>query len=146
MTVVDKTTPDQHDTLTFELDLKHAPEKVWRALTEPALLEKWLLPMTGDRLEVGAAFTLQTQPQPGWDGKVEGVYQEIEPMTKLQYSWVVGHLNTVVTFHLTPTDDGTQLTVLQSGFHTAKKENFAGARYGWRMFSNNLVELLPTID
>ncbi|HZT05085.1 MAG TPA: SRPBCC domain-containing protein [Steroidobacteraceae bacterium] len=38
-----KTTPDSSDSLVFECDLAEPPEKVWRALTEPALLEAWLM-------------------------------------------------------------------------------------------------------
>ena len=45
MSPIDKTAPSQTEALTFEFDLPHAPEKVWRALTEPALLAEWLLPV-----------------------------------------------------------------------------------------------------
>ena len=38
MTVVDTTAPSQTEALSFEFDLRHPPEKVWRALTDPALL------------------------------------------------------------------------------------------------------------
>ena len=38
MNPIDKTAPAQTDALTFEFELSHAPEKVWRALTDPALL------------------------------------------------------------------------------------------------------------
>jgi uncharacterized protein YndB with AHSA1/START domain len=58
------------DSLSLELDLDHPPEKVWRALTDPALLTEWLLPVAGLRLEPGAAFTLKTQAFPGWDGSI----------------------------------------------------------------------------
>ena len=71
MTVSDKTTQGQTDTVSFEVDLRHPPEKVWRALTEPALLARWLLPTIGFELTPGAAFTLKTQPYPGWDGTVD---------------------------------------------------------------------------
>ena len=39
-----KAKPDSSDSLVFECDLEEPPEKVWRALTEPELLEAWLLP------------------------------------------------------------------------------------------------------
>jgi uncharacterized protein YndB with AHSA1/START domain len=56
--------------LSLDFDLPHPPEKVWRALTDPALLAEWLLPVAGFGLEPGAAFKFQTQAQPGWDGIV----------------------------------------------------------------------------
>ena len=55
MTVIDKTAPSQTDSLSFEFDLRHPPRKVWRALTEPALLAEWLLPVFEHKLEPGAA-------------------------------------------------------------------------------------------
>lgn len=144
MTVVDKTAQDQTDTITFEVDLRHAPEKVWRALTEPDLVAKWLLPTIGFELTPGAAFTLKTQPYPGWDGTVDCTMLAIEPAKKLSYAWVVGGmgLDTVLTFSLAPTPSGTRLSIEQSGFKPEQKQNFGGARYGWTMMGKKLVALL----
>ena len=64
MNPTDKTAPSQTDSLAFDFDLPHSPEKVWRALTDPALLAEWLLPVIGLKLEPGAAFTFKTQPLP----------------------------------------------------------------------------------
>lgn len=44
---VDATARGQTETITFDFDLAHPPEKVWRALTDPALVAAWLLPATG---------------------------------------------------------------------------------------------------
>ena len=148
MTVVDKTAPSQSDTISFEFDLRHPPEKVWRALTDPALLAEWLLPAVGLELEPGAAFTLKSQPYPGWDGTVDCRFVEIETHRKLSYTWVVGGdlgLNTVVTFTLTPTESGTRLSLVQSGFKPEQKQNFGGARYGWKMMGGKLIDLLGRI-
>jgi uncharacterized protein YndB with AHSA1/START domain len=144
MNIVDKTDKSQTDTLTFELDLHHQPEKVWRAITDPELLSEWLLPATGIKLEPGCAFTFKTQPYPGWDGTVHCKMMAIEANRKLQYSWAVGDmtLDTVVTFVLTPTPQGTKLLLTQSGFKPAQKQNFGGAIYGWRMMGGKLIELL----
>ena len=65
MTPIDKTAPSQTESLSFDFDLQHSPEKVWRALTDPELLAEWLLPVVGFRTEPGAAFTFKTQPYPG---------------------------------------------------------------------------------
>src|SRR5262249_37306334 len=54
MNPVDKTAPSQTGSIAFEFDLHHAPEKVWRALTDPALLSEWLLPVIDLKLERGA--------------------------------------------------------------------------------------------
>jgi len=142
MTLTDTTAASQTEALSFEFDLPHAPEKVWRALTEPALLAEWLLPAIGFKLERGAAFTFKTQPVAGWDGTVQCRIAEIETQRKLSYDWGVGDMATVVTFTLTPSASGTRLTLVQSGFKPNQKKNFGGARYGWKMMGGKLVDLL----
>lgn len=87
MTLTDTTAPSQTEALSFEFDLPHSPEKVWRALTEPALLAEWLLPAVGFKLQQGAAFTFQAQPVAGWDGTVQCRIAELETQRKLSYDW-----------------------------------------------------------
>ena len=142
MNPIDKTAPAQTESISFEFDLHHSPEKVWRALTDPVLLNEWLLPVIELKLEPGAAFTLKTQPQPGWDGIVNGRLLEIEAHRKLSWRWIVGDIDTVVTFTLAPTASGTRLSLVQSGFRPDQKQNFGGARYGWKMMGGKLVDLL----
>jgi uncharacterized protein YndB with AHSA1/START domain len=86
MSLIDNTEPDQTDTIAFELELRHAPEKVWRALTTPELLEQWLLPVIGFELAPGARFTFLADPQPGWDGKVHCTMTDAEPPRRLTYA------------------------------------------------------------
>jgi uncharacterized protein YndB with AHSA1/START domain len=147
MTPIDKTARSQAESISFEFDLHHVPEKVWRALTDPVLLAEWLLPVVDLELEPGAAFTFKTQPYPGWDGTVNCRILEIEAHKKLSYAWVVGDmaLDTVVTFTLTTTPSGTRLSLVQSGFKPDQKQNFGGARYGWKMMGGKLVDLLARI-
>jgi uncharacterized protein YndB with AHSA1/START domain len=146
MNPTDKTAPSQTESISFEFDLHHLPEKVWRALTDPVLLTEWLLPVVELQLQPGAAFTFKTQPQAGWDGTVNCRIVEIDAHRKLSYAWVVGDsLDTVVTFTLTPTASGTRLSLVQSGFKPEQKQNFGGARYGWNMMGGKLVSLLARI-
>jgi uncharacterized protein YndB with AHSA1/START domain len=142
MTPTDKTAQSQTESISFELDLHHLPEKVWRALTDPVLLAEWLLPVVDLKLDPGAAFAFKRQPLPGWDGIVNCRFLEIEAHRKLSYTWVVGDMDTVVTFTLTPTASGTRLSLVQSGFKPDQKQNFNGARYGWKMMGGKLVDLL----
>jgi len=145
MTVTDTTPRSQTETISFDFDLPHPPEKVWRALTDPTLLAEWLLPVLDLQLEPGAAFTFKTQAYPGWDGTVNCRFLEIEPNRKLSYAWTVPFLDTVVTFTLTPTGSGTRLSLVQSGFTTEQKRESDGARYGWKMMGGKLEDLLARI-
>jgi uncharacterized protein YndB with AHSA1/START domain len=142
MTVTDTTAASQTETISFEFDLQHPPDKVWRALTEPELLKEWLLPVIDLKLEPGAEFTFKTQPYPGWDGTVSCKFVDIEPQKLLRYAWTVPFLDTVVTFTLEPTATGTRLSLVQSGFTSEQKRESGGARYGWKMMGGKLVELL----
>jgi uncharacterized protein YndB with AHSA1/START domain len=146
MNPIDTTDRSQTDAISFEFDLRHPPEKVWRALTRPELLAEWLLPVFDFKPETGAAFRFKTQPHPGWDGSVNCRVLEVEALRTLRYAWVVGDmLDTVVTFTLTPTPSGTRLSLVQSGFKPDQKQNFGGARYGWKMMGGKLVDLLGRI-
>lgn len=144
MTIEDKTAGRQGEALSFEFNLAHSPQKVWRALTDPELLGRWLLPLAAPTLDLkpGAGFCFQAPPMPHWDGKVNCQLVEIEPPHKLSYTWVVGDMNTVVTFTLTPTPSGTRLSLLHAGFQPTQKANFGGARYGWKQMGVRLIELL----
>ena len=145
MTAIDTTAPAQTQSISFEFDLQHPPEKVWRALTDPALLAEWLLPVIDLHLAPGTEFTFKTQAYPGWDGTVNCRFLEIEPQRKLSYTWTVPFLDTVVTFTLTPTPLGTRLSLVQSGFNENQRREFGGARYGWKMMGGKLVDLLARI-
>jgi len=145
MDPIDKTTRSQTESISFEFDLHHSPEKVWRALTDPVLLAEWLLPVVELKLEPGAAFTFTAQPQPGWDGIVNCRLLEIDVRRRLSYTWVGGEIDTVVTFTLTPTASGARLSLVQSGFKPDQKQAFGGARYGWKMMGGRLVDLLARI-
>jgi uncharacterized protein YndB with AHSA1/START domain len=145
VTVLEKTAQSQTESISFEFDLHHVPEKVWRALTEPALLAEWLLPVVRLELAPHAEFAFRAPPQPGWDGMVNCRILEVEAHKKLSYAWVVGEIDTVVTFTLAPTASGTRLSLVQSGFRSDQQKNFGGARYGWRMMGGKLLGLLESM-
>ena len=145
MNPADKTARGQTEAISFEFDLQHPPEKVWRALTDPALLAEWLLPVADFTLAPGAAFTFRTRAYPGWDGVVHCRMLESDPYRTLRYTWSVPFLDTIVTFTLTPTASGTRLSLVQSGFQPDEKREFGGARYGWKMMGGKLVDLLARI-
>lgn len=140
----DKTSPLQTESISFEYDLAHPPEKVWRALTDPALLAEWLLPVAGFKLEPGVEFMFSASPQPGWDGTVNCRLREFELYRKISWAWVVGDIDTVVTFSLAPTNGGanTRLSIVQSGFKPDQRQAFGGARYGWKAMGGKLINLL----
>ncbi len=146
MTPDDKAARARTESISFDFELRHPPEKVWRALTDPALIAQWLLPVAGFRPEPGAAFTFQAPAAPGWDGTVACELLEAEPPRTLRYTWRVpfagAALDTVVTFTLTPTASGTRLSVEHAGFAPDQRRALGGARYGWQRMGGALADLL----
>jgi uncharacterized protein YndB with AHSA1/START domain len=137
---------DKNDTrsIMMEFDLPHPPAKVWRALTEPELLAKWLM-ATDMKLAVGQSFTFKMPPTQGWDGVVSCEMKENELHKRLRYSWGSLGLDTVVTWTLAPTSKGgTLLRLEQSGFPTGKTQlpYFEGAKMGWQ---NVARQRLPNV-
>lgn len=130
-----------------ERDIPHPPEKLWRALTQPHLLEEWLMKNDFEPV-VGHRFNLRG----GWGGVLDCEVLAVEPHRTLSYTWNFKHedaafdLTSVVTFTLTPTRTGTHLRMEQVGFRPDQKQAFGGAKAGWRQFFENLDQLLARID
>ena len=126
--------------VVVEREFPHPPEKLWRALTQPHLIEEWL--MKNDFLPVvGHSFSLRAD----W-GAVDCVVQAVEPNRMLTYTWAAYGLESVVTWTLTPTAAGTHLRMEQSGFRPAQKQAYGGAKHGWQQFLANLDQVLAQID
>jgi uncharacterized protein YndB with AHSA1/START domain len=128
-------------TVTVEREFAASPEKLWRALTQPHLIEEWL--MKNDfRPDVGHNFQFRMEPQHGWNGIIDCRVVEIDPNRALTYTWGSMGTETVVTFTLTRSGTGTHLRVEQSGFAADQAQAFAGATYGWKNFLGKLDQLL----
>ncbi len=133
--------------MTVERELPHPPEKLWRALTQPHLMAEWL--MNNDFAPtVGHRFNLKGE----WGGVLDCEVLEVEPHSRLSYTWNYSHedpaydLRSVVTFTLTPTPRGTHLRVEQAGFRPTQKQAFGGARMGWQQFLGKLEQVLERTD
>jgi uncharacterized protein YndB with AHSA1/START domain len=99
-------------------DYPHAPSKVWRVLTDPALMALMGMRPEGYAPVAGTRFRLVAKPNPGWRGFVEcEVLEALEPST-LRYLWDDDGKGrpTHVTYTLEPHAGGTRLTVAHTGF------------------------------
>jgi uncharacterized protein YndB with AHSA1/START domain len=132
-------------TLVIEREMPHRPEKIWRALTEGPLLEEWL--MANDfQPVVGHRFSFRATPVPNWNGLIECEVLDVEPNSRLAYSWGTLGIGTAVTWTLTPTESGTHIRMEQSGFGPDQKANYNGAKYGWNKFIGNLERVMERMD
>jgi uncharacterized protein YndB with AHSA1/START domain len=127
-------------TVVVERELAFPPEKIWRALTQPHLIEEWLM-KSDFKPVVGHRFNLRAD----W-GAVDCQVQTVEPIKTLTYTWDTKDLESVVTWTLTPTGTGTLLRMEQSGFRPDQQPYFRGAKVGWPRFLDALEQALARMD
>lgn len=126
--------------VVVERDIAHPPEKIWRALTQPHLLEEWLMknqfkPVVDHRFNLSADW-----------GTVECQVQSVEVNRTLSYTWDTKDLRSVVVWTLTPTSRGTLLRMEQSGFRQDQQPYYRGATVGWPRFLDGLEQVLARMD
>jgi uncharacterized protein YndB with AHSA1/START domain len=105
-------------------DYPHPPAKVWRVLTDPALIPRWTSTGAGGRPEgfapvAGTKFRFIAKPKPGWNGVVDCEVLEVDEPRLLRYSWADGNGGgdpTQVSYLLAPHGAGTRFTYEHTGF------------------------------
>jgi len=131
--------------VVIERELPHPPEKVWRALTEGALIKEWLLENDFQPV-VGHRFNFRAPPMPQWNGVIDCEVLVIEPNRKLSYSWGSMGLESLVVFTLTATKGGTLVRMEQSGFRPDQEAAYKGANYGWQKFIGALERVVAGLE
>lgn len=126
--------------VVVERDIAHPPEKIWRALTQPHLIEEWLMknqfkPVVDHRFNLSADW-----------GTVDCQVQSVEVNRTLSYTWDTKDLRSVVVWTLTPTSRGTLLRMEQSGFRQDQQPYYRGATVGWPRFLDELERVLERMD
>jgi uncharacterized protein YndB with AHSA1/START domain len=126
--------------VVVERELPHPPEKIWRALTQPHLIEAWLMkndfkPVVDHRFKLSADW-----------GAVDCQVLAVEPNKTLSYTWQAYGLESVVTWTVTPSSTGTHLRMEQSGFRPDQSQAYHGAKGGWSRFFAALEQLLARTD
>lgn len=130
--------------MRFERRYPYSREAVWKALTAKAAIEQWWVETDFEPV-VGRRFYMQDKPQPGWEGRTEGVVLEADPVDRLVYTWKDPKEPDFRTMTLTwvLADDGaggTHLVFEQTGFKGLHGLFMrAMMLMGWRGFFNKLL-------
>jgi len=139
------------DSVVIDQYYPHAPELVWKALTTPGLLARWLMKTEGFVPEVGCRFTMQGRPMPAanFSGTVACTVLEVEKLRKFSVSWddanAAEPTGWVVSWELQPEGRGTRVFFTHSGFdpddagQVTARTIMAG---GWRHIAAALGRLL----
>ena len=131
-------------------DYPHSPAKVWRAVTDPALVPLWTATGQGGRpvgfsAVVGTQFQLVGKPVMGWRGIVDCELLEVREPTLLRYSWIggEGEKPSYVTYRIEPRDGGTRFTFEHTGL--AGLGGFFMAKLLGRVRTKMLTVGLPAV-
>jgi uncharacterized protein YndB with AHSA1/START domain len=122
--------------VVVERETPYPPEKIWRALTEPHLIEEWLM-----KNDFAPVVDHRFNFRGDW-GAVDCKVLAIETNRMLSYTWAAMGLESVVTWTLTPIGTGTHLRMEHSGFRPDQTQAYQGAKFGWQKFLSNLDKVL----
>jgi uncharacterized protein YndB with AHSA1/START domain len=120
------------DAFVTEVDLPAPPDEVFRHLTDPVAMIRWMGQHATLKPVPGGAFEVDINGVP-----VRGQYLEIDPPHRVLVSWgVAGHVGmppgaTEVEFTLTPIPAGTRLRLVHRGLSAGQEEIHAA---GWQHF------------
>ena len=119
----------------------HTAEMLWKTLTTPELIGRWLMVPTGFEPVVGNRFTFQTTPAGSWDGVIHCEVLEVAPNERLVHTWQGGsnsnteygsRLDTIVTWTLNEVSGGTRVSLVHSGFCEPRNDSaFRNMSEGW---------------
>jgi uncharacterized protein YndB with AHSA1/START domain len=131
---------DTTRSVVVEREMPYPPEKIWRALTLPHLIEEWLMkndfqPVVNHRFNFRA----------DWGG-VDCQVMVVEPNKMLSYTWGAFGVGSVVTWTLTPTNTGTHLRMEHSGFQLDQQQAYHGAKAGWPRFIGSLERVVAKLN
>jgi uncharacterized protein YndB with AHSA1/START domain len=148
MTALAKESPTR--AIVVEEIVPHTPETVWRVLTTPELVNRWMM-KNNFTPGLGQKFTMHARPMGDWDGTVACEITAFDPPTLLGYTWVGGSvanashgsaLDSTVTWTLTPVSGGTKVRMVHDGFRSPQNDaGFDAMSGGW----NTIVQRISAI-
>lgn len=129
----------ERPSLTLRRYYPVAPEKVWRAWTDPQALKAWFgpeeivsVPLAEVDLRVGGRFRVAMLAADGETHDVSGIYQELVPNRKLVFSWAwrsTPERESRVTVRIEPDGNGCELVLLHEQFFDETARD--GHSHGW---------------
>jgi uncharacterized protein YndB with AHSA1/START domain len=137
------------DRIERTVEIAHPPAKVWAALTTADGLSAWFGNEATVDLRPGGSASMK------WDGGhiADMRVERVEEPTVFGFTWHIAGLpeddprRTYVEFTLSPTDTGTRLTVVESGFAQLAADAYTAAYEGnTKGWASELGELVSYLD
>jgi uncharacterized protein YndB with AHSA1/START domain len=139
--------------LTLERFYPVAPEKVWRAWTDPQALSRWFGPggpqpvaLAELDVRVGGRFRVLFGGAAGTEHEVQGVYREVVPSRRLVFTWTwprtTPERESLVTIEFRKAGRGTELHFTHAQHFDEQVRD--GHQRGWRESFLKLEQYLKT--
>jgi uncharacterized protein YndB with AHSA1/START domain len=137
--------------IVIEREMPHPPQKIWRALTQSVLMEKWLMKNDFEPV-VGHKFKFRAEPLASWNGIADCEVLIVEPPRRLAWSQNASGeqaaygLKSVVTWTLTPIEGGTLLRLEHSGFRPQDETGYRSMKAGWPRVVDRLERVTAALE
>ena len=144
--------------VVIERTIRATPQRIFRALTDAAELEKWFFTEARTDPRVGGSYEIawQAADDPTRDHTRHGKYLEIVPDRKIVFEWLgapgepedrmysLRGMRTTVAITLTPEGDSTRLRLVHTGFPDTEFGREMGTSHtgGWTFYTANLERYL----
>jgi uncharacterized protein YndB with AHSA1/START domain len=133
----------------YEIYIKTTPERLWQALTDPALVQRYYFnSVVESDFRPGSPLTYKQADSGRMD--IEGEVVEADPPRRLVHTFSVlwdpelaADPPTRVTWEITPMGDACLLAVTHDGF-TSETRTYHQTQGGWPMILSGLKTLLET--
>jgi uncharacterized protein YndB with AHSA1/START domain len=140
------------DRITKKIQLKAPRSRVWRAITDSKQFGEWFLVVLDGPFVAGQKVQGRITHKDFENVRFEAEVESIEPETLFSMRWhpyaidpnvdYSGEATTLVEFHLKEIPDGTELTVVESGFDriplSRRTEAFRMNEGGWSQQLDNI--------
>jgi uncharacterized protein YndB with AHSA1/START domain len=122
-----------------------APDQVFGALTDPGELARWWTSSGESDARTGGAFSYRFEfADPSRNHTYEGDYHVVIADERVSYPWQSTLGETTVDVRLRPSGEGTELTLIHTGWGSGAEADEAVAMHeqGWSFFLDNLKSYL----
>lgn len=141
------------DTIVREITVKASQEKVYNTITDPTKIVAWFPDEVEGNLEVNERSTFVFKD---YNHRAQVYVVDKKPFTYFSYRWIPGGktptqdvlegANTLVEFFIEKVEQGTKITLKESGFASLPAEvaesSFKDNTGGWEFMMGRIEKLL----